>query len=115
MDTVVLACTHFPLVQEELQAAAPRPLDFLDGSSGIARRTAWLTRDHAWPATPPEGLALFTSRNPALEAYRPGLERFGLHVPFRVDVRVGETWGGMAKWKGSRNVGQRPSRELSRA
>ena len=80
MDTVVLACTHFPLVEEELQAAAPRPLTFLDGSSGIARRTAWLTRDHAWPDSAPEGLALFTSRNAALQAYRPGLERFGLRL-----------------------------------
>jgi glutamate racemase len=25
MDTVVLACTHFPLVADELRAAAPRP------------------------------------------------------------------------------------------
>lgn len=80
MDTVVLACTHFPLVEEELQAAAPRALDFLDGSEGIARRTAWLTRGHAWPDPAPEGLALFTSRNPALKAYRPGLERFGLRL-----------------------------------
>jgi glutamate racemase len=80
MDTVVLACTHFPLVEQELQAAAPRPLDFLDGSEGIARRTAWLTRDHAWPNAAPEGVALFTSRSPTLEAYRPGLERFGLRL-----------------------------------
>jgi glutamate racemase len=80
MDTVVLACTHFPLVEDELQAAAPRQLDFLDGSEGIARRTAWLTRAHVWPKAAPEGLALFTSRNPALEAYRPGLERFGLRL-----------------------------------
>jgi glutamate racemase len=80
MDTVVLACTHFPLVEEELQAASPRPLDFLDGSRGIARRTAWLTRNQAWPGTAPEGVALFTSRDPALEAYRPGLRRFGLQL-----------------------------------
>ncbi len=80
MDTVVLACTHFPLVEEELQAASPRPLDFLDGSFGIARRTAWLTRAHVWPDSATEGLALFTSRSPALEAYRPGLERFGLRL-----------------------------------
>ncbi|HEV2079778.1 MAG TPA: glutamate racemase [Allosphingosinicella sp.] len=80
MDTVVLACTHFPLVEEELQAAAPRPLDFLDGSEGIARRTATLTRDRSWPDSVPEGLALFTSRSVALEAYRPGLERFGLRL-----------------------------------
>ena len=80
LDTVVLACTHFPLVQEELEAAAPHALAFLDGTEGIARRTAWLTRDHAWPGAPSEGLALFTSRSPALEAYRPGFERFGLRL-----------------------------------
>jgi len=80
MDTVVLACTHFPLVEDELQAAAPRPLDFLDGSRGIARRTAWLLRGHAWTDAAPEGIALFTSRSPELEAYRPGLERFGLRL-----------------------------------
>jgi glutamate racemase len=80
MDTVVLACTHFRLVGEELQEAAPRPLDFVDGSQGIARRTAWLTRNQAWPDAAPEGLALFTSRSPTLEAYRPGFERFGLRL-----------------------------------
>ena len=80
MDTVVLACTHFPLVQEELQAAAPQPLRFLDGSEGIARRTAWLTREHQWPAAPSQGVALFTATGPELEAYRPGLEAFGLEL-----------------------------------
>ncbi len=43
IDTIVLACTHFPLVEDELAAAAPRPLAFVDGKAGIARRTAWLT------------------------------------------------------------------------
>lgn len=77
IDTIVLACTHFPLVEEELAAAAPRPLAFVDGKEGIARRTAWLTRDRTWPAAPPEGIALFTGRQGA-DAYRPGLARFGL-------------------------------------
>ncbi len=45
IDTIVLACTHFPLVEAELAAAAPRPVRFVDGKEGIARRTAWLTRD----------------------------------------------------------------------
>jgi glutamate racemase len=39
IDTVVLACTHFPLVGDALAAAAPRPLTFVDGNQGIARRT----------------------------------------------------------------------------
>ena len=77
IDTVVLACTHFPLVEEELAAAAPRPLAFVDGKEGIARRTAWLTRERRWPEEAAEGIALFTGREGA-DAYRAGLARFGL-------------------------------------
>jgi glutamate racemase len=76
IDTVVLACTHFPLVQEELAAAAPRPLVFVDGNRGIARRTEWLARGLAWEGAAGEGIALFTG--PGGEAYRQGFERFGL-------------------------------------
>src|SRR3954469_4733747 len=34
IDTIVLACTHFPLVRDELAAAAPRALAFVDGNAG---------------------------------------------------------------------------------
>jgi glutamate racemase len=78
IDVVVLACTHFPLVQEELEAAAPRPLRFVDGKEGIARRTAFLTRDVRWPETAPEGIALFTRWTGDSEYYRAGLAEFGL-------------------------------------
>ncbi|HEX8533866.1 MAG TPA: glutamate racemase [Allosphingosinicella sp.] len=78
IDTIVLACTHFPLVDEELAAASPRPLAFVDGKEGIARRTAWLTRETAWPEEPGAGLAFFTGWDPRLEAYREGLRRYGL-------------------------------------
>jgi glutamate racemase len=78
IDTVVLACTHFPLVEEELAAAAGRPLAFVDGKEGIARRTAWLTRERMWPAEPRGGLALFTGRNTDVGPYREGLARFGI-------------------------------------
>jgi glutamate racemase len=78
IDTIVLACTHFPLVEEELAAAAPRPVRFVDGKEGIARQTAWLTRHLSWPDETPEGVALFTGRNTDVEAYRSGLARFGL-------------------------------------
>lgn len=78
MDTVVLACTHFPLVEEELAAGAPRPLRFVHGGDGIARRTAWLTRDRAWPEDPTIGRAFFTRPSPEAETYRAGFARFGL-------------------------------------
>jgi glutamate racemase len=78
MDVVVLACTHFPLVEQELAAAAPRPVAFVDGKEGIARRTAWLARDMRWPEAAPEGIALFTSWTAESEYYRSGLAEFGL-------------------------------------
>ena len=78
IDTIVLACTHFPLVEDELSAASPRPIEFVDGKEGIARRTAWLLRDKAWPDSPGAGIAVFTRWTPEMEAYRPGLAAYGL-------------------------------------
>ena len=68
IDTVVLACTHFPLLAEELRAAFPK-IAYVDGGAGIARRIAHLTRDQAWPAASSAGIMLFTSktRTPPLE------------------------------------------------
>lgn len=77
IDTVVLACTHFPLVRDRLAAASPRPLAFVDGGDGIARRTAQLLAGSDWD-TPPPGRVLFTSRNGDVDALRPALARFGL-------------------------------------
>ncbi len=78
MDMVVLACTHFPLVQDELAAAAPRPLTFLDGAAGIARRIAFLNGDAPWPQTAPEGIAVFTRVDASVERLAPALARYGL-------------------------------------
>ena len=78
IDTLVLACTHFPLVAEELAAAAPRPLAFVDGNDGIARRTAWLARDIAWPGERAEGVAVLTGPLDTAEPLRPAFARYGL-------------------------------------
>ena len=75
IDTVVLACTHFPLLADELRAAFP-DVTYVDGGPGIARRIAWLTREQAWPAEASSGLMVFTSsiRTPSLDA----LASFGI-------------------------------------
>ncbi len=84
VDTVVLACTHFPLVASELTAAAPRALAFVDGGAGIARRVVTLLArqpaDQA-PADPtpaPPNRTVFTRRDAAVDALRPALHSFGL-------------------------------------
>lgn len=43
IDTVVLACTHFPLLREELRQAFGPDVKLVDGAPGIARRIAHLT------------------------------------------------------------------------
>jgi len=37
-DIVVLACTHFPLLREELQAAGPADVSWIDSGAAVARR-----------------------------------------------------------------------------
>lgn len=75
VDTVVLACTHFPLLQDELEAAF-KGVAYVDGGPGIARRIAYLTRGQEWPEEAPERIMLFTSatRTPPLSS----LERFSI-------------------------------------
>lgn len=41
-DTVVLGCTHFPLISEELQQVLPEGTRLIDSGAAIARRTVWL-------------------------------------------------------------------------
>lgn len=69
IDVGVLACTHFPLLRAELEAAFPS-VRWVDGGEGIARRIAWLTRDQPWPSAPSPGIMLFTAepRSPMLAA-----------------------------------------------
>ena len=65
LDVIVLACTHFPLLAAELDAAFPGRA-WIDGGAGIARRIACLTRDQPWPAEPSPGIALFTGAPPTV-------------------------------------------------
>jgi glutamate racemase len=62
-DTVVLACTHYPLLIARLEQIAPWPVNFIDPAPAIARRVAHLLE--GVPALPDKGTAraIFTSGN----------------------------------------------------
>ncbi len=81
IDTVVLACTHFALIEDELAAAFGPPnfsgVRFVDGAAGIARRIAWLTREQKF-ARPQSDLALFTRAGPDIASLAPALALRGL-------------------------------------
>jgi glutamate racemase len=79
MDTVVLACTHFPLVRAQLEAASPRALQWVDSGAGIARRVAFLTQDHVWaPRAGANDRTVFTAEPTDLDLLRPTLAQYGL-------------------------------------
>jgi len=75
----VLACTHFPLVEDELRAALGENVRFVDGAQGIARRVAYLTQGEEFLRISPDvavvtgALAEAAPLAAALKAY--GLER----------------------------------------
>lgn len=78
IDVVVNACTHFPLVEAELAAAAPHPVAFVDGGPGIARRIAHLTAGQDWPDAPPPGIAVFTRLDDDARRLGSALAGYGL-------------------------------------
>lgn len=45
IDTIVLACTHFPLIRGELAAVVPQPVTFIDSGEAIARQTLRMLGD----------------------------------------------------------------------
>ena len=77
IDVIVNACTHFPLVTAQLAAAAPHPVEFVDGGPGIARRIAWLTRDEWWAESPGQDVAVFTRLGESENALRDALAARG--------------------------------------
>lgn len=78
IDTVILACTHFPLLREELADAAQRPIQFIDGAQGIARRIAYLTKHMSWPAENRQGIFVTTGELADIASYRPAFEGYGI-------------------------------------
>jgi glutamate racemase len=53
IDTLVLACTHFPLLSDELAAAFGPEVRQVDGAAGIARRIAHLLEGQSFAAPGP--------------------------------------------------------------
>jgi glutamate racemase len=64
-DVVVLGCTHYPLLTDDIAKVAPWPVTYIDPSPAIARRTADLveeTRLHGEDAAvPAHGTVILTS------------------------------------------------------
>ncbi|MEA3300008.1 MAG: glutamate racemase [Pseudomonadota bacterium] len=81
LDTLVLACTHFPLLRAELEAAAPRPVQWVDSGEAIARRVLDLlpvANDPAHHLADPTGFDCWlTADGTDLAELEAGLARLG--------------------------------------
>jgi glutamate racemase len=77
IDTIVLACTHFPLVEAELAEAFGPDVRFVHGAQGIARQVARLTAGQEYSRQGPD-LALFTGQGELPGAYAEKLAHYGL-------------------------------------
>ncbi len=88
-DSVVLACTHYPFLIEQMEAVAPWPVDWHDPAPAIARQVARvlgaapLARDAAPSAhlhQDQSNLAVFTGGRPASPAIVELLRQFRLQT-----------------------------------
>jgi glutamate racemase len=79
-DTVVLACTHYPLLMDRLVRLAPWPVDWIDPAPAIARRVADLLGPRSGDPDHAGAEMIFTSgrRHALTEALMPF---FGGRVP----------------------------------
>ncbi len=76
-DTVVLACTHYPLLVHRFRALAPWPVDWLDPAPAIARRVADLLRDRESSDAGTSQSIEFTSGRTPPGALAHALKQFG--------------------------------------
>lgn len=76
-DTVVLGCTHFPLLREELAAVLPDGTRLVDSGAAIARRVAWLIANQENTLSIEDDVAYATKTNSDTEALLPVLHRMG--------------------------------------
>lgn len=76
-DTVVLACTHYPLLLDKLQKLAPWPVAWIDPAPAIARRVASLLTTPGRAVTSPVRVH-FTSGQAPGAALAKSLQSFGI-------------------------------------
>ncbi len=81
-DTVVLACTHYPLLLQRFERLAPWPVAYIDPAPAIARRVVELLGQAAAgvAGTGPAQIVFTSGRSPT-PALAAALARFGFAAP----------------------------------
>ncbi|WP_339056341.1 glutamate racemase [Candidatus Regiella endosymbiont of Tuberolachnus salignus] len=77
-DTVVLGCTHFPLLAEELAKILPYNTQMVDSGAAIAHRVVWLlSLQQKAVSTTAKNIAYCTQKNANTALLLPVLQQYG--------------------------------------
>jgi glutamate racemase len=79
-DTVVLACTHYPLLLKRFQQLSPWPVTFIDPAPAIARRVVDLSGSKSSDGPVGDARMIFTSGRPPSAALAAALAGFGIDI-----------------------------------
>jgi len=97
-DTIVLGCTHYPLLLDQLVRLAPWPVDWLDPAPAIARRVTDLIGPAAPDMSSGTARAIFTSGREPPPTLAAALAQFGIGQT-AVGVGLGELSTGWEQQK----------------
>lgn len=89
-DTVVLGCTHYPLLLDDIRKAAPWPVDYVDPAPAIARRVMDVLKQKSLGEQkrgPKSGTAIFTSQRGTAAGLR-AYEAMGFPVHDVVELPI---------------------------
>lgn len=76
-DCIVLGCTHFPLLEQQLQAACPVPIHWINSGEAIARRVEFLLETIPDSSTPTSDRFIYTGSPDGIHGLMPALEAMG--------------------------------------
>jgi len=85
-DTIVLACTHYPLLLDRFNHLAPWPVTFLDPAPAIARRVTDLLGPAVSLEPPAPAKIAFTSGRAPSRTLAAALSGFGFEVARGIDL-----------------------------
>ena len=79
-DTIVLGCTHFPLLKTLLDKVVPKPVQWVDSGAAIARRVSSLLKD-SQPLKAERDIFVHTGESESVKALTPALKEMGFEKP----------------------------------
>ncbi len=88
LDTIVIGCTHFSLLRDELEQSSAWPVAWLDATTAIVERTSTILSERQLldqiPTLPTEKrlTAVFTKEHSSVKKLSSFLKKFGFHGEF---------------------------------